>query len=218
MRRVRRAKVLLDELRLRRLAFWSRRRGTPFDVPRREGSERLAGERDGEMAGAHPAPLAISLWRSEFVRSIVHNSGEDPYSTPPLLQIPARPLVPRVRPPQKRDGVEAAPVRHEGLVAPRAEPRAVGEEVPGRSAPAARLVVDRGLEDDDAFERLLIDRLTLTARPVFTRFLSAFVRGFQCSLRPIKFTLVVVAAWTATKAITLNHGWASRARRPLDDA
>ena len=58
--------------------------------------------------------------------------------------------------------------------------------------------------------------LTLTARPVFTRFLSAFVRGFQCSLRPIKFTLVVVAAWTATKAITLNHGWASRARRPLD--
>jgi hypothetical protein len=76
-----------------------------------------------------------------------------PSSTP--LQIPARPLVPRVRLPQKSDGVEAPPVRREGAVPPRAEPRAVGEEVPGRSAPAPRLVVDGGLEDDDAFESCL---------------------------------------------------------------
>ena len=72
-------------------------------------------------------------------------------------QIPARPLVPRVRPPQKRDGVEARPVRREGSVAPRAEPRAVGEEGRGRLAPAARLVVNGGLEDDDVFELRLVN-------------------------------------------------------------
>ena len=53
---------------------------------------------------------------------------------------------------------------------------------------------------------------TPCACPVFTRFLSAFVRGFQWVLRPIKLTLVVVVAWTATQ-LSLNHGWASRARR-----
>ena len=53
---------------------------------------------------------------------------------------------------------------------------------------------------------------TLSACPAFTRFLSAFVSVSQFLLRPIKLTLVVVVAWTATQP-SLNHGWASRARR-----
>ena len=110
--------------------------------PGAKAAERLAGEtrwRNGGSATSDLSRFRCGVVNGNIALGTDAAARAERRSTPPLRRrnALARGLVPRVRLPQKSDGVEARPVRRQGLVAPRAEPRAVGEETSHQEASQA---------------------------------------------------------------------------------